>query len=250
MLQQQAKRSANSYLRNARSMFSRQILEKVNVALPSPLPFADVELERHVGSTRYQSTFNAADLLVQAKLELAGSDPDGFAVFLLALGAGLRRGEIDNLQSQQVDFAAGAIRVMPLRHFIPKTDSSEGVVFVDPMLLSELAKVRSACPSPKTLFVIEPNTEARQTRAAQYYRAAATFGRLTAWLRANGVDSSKPLHALRKEFGSILCAAADIHTASRMLRHSNLTTTAAYYVEARRSTVVPIGDMMRKVATA
>ncbi|HRZ94126.1 MAG TPA: hypothetical protein P5022_14570 [Candidatus Paceibacterota bacterium] len=29
-----------------------------------------------------------------------------------------------------------------------------------------------------------------------------------------------------------------------MLRHSNLGTTAAYYVDARRTAVVPLGDML------
>ena len=35
---------------------------------------------------------------------------------------------------------------------------------------------------------------------------------MTAWLRAQGVEGDRPLHTLRKEFGSIICAAADIHT--------------------------------------
>jgi len=53
------------------------------------------------------------------------------------------------------------------------------------------------------------------------------------------------LHTLRKEFGSIICAAADIHTASRQLRHSNLSTTAAYYADNRRRVTVPVLEMLK-----
>ncbi len=240
--QQRAKRTANSYIRNARALFTEESLARLPFKLSKPLPFDGVRLERNVGSTRYVSTFNASELVAQAREELREKDPDAYMAILLALVAGLRRAEIDALQYQQIDFAQGLIRVMPLRHAL-KTESSEGVVFVDPALLSELAAIRATRP-PASLYVVAPEVEARPTRAAQYYRSQKALARATAWLRRHGVNGRTPLHQCRKEFGSILAQRADINVASRMLRHSNLGTTAAYYVDARRTAVVPLGDML------
>lgn len=67
---------------------------------------------------------------------------------------------------------------------------------------------------------------------------------MTTWLRAHGVSEDKPLHSLRKEFGSIICAAADIHAASRQLRHSSLATTAAFYTDSRKRVTVPVAQLL------
>jgi len=42
----------------------------------------------------------------------------------------------------------------------------------------------------------------------------------------------------------MICASADIHTASRQLRHANLATTAAYYTDHRRRATVPVADIL------
>jgi integrase len=71
---------------------------------------------------------------------------------------------------------------------------------------------------------------------------------VTTWLRAHGVTGDRPLHTLRKEFGSIICAAADIYTASRQLRHKQLGTTAAHYTDHRRRDTVPVGGLLAVAA--
>jgi integrase len=241
---QRTKRSANSFLRNAKALFGRRVLKslaKKGVTLPSPLPFDGLEMEDKTGSTQYVSTINAAKLLQAARAKLRAKDRDAYAVVLLALGAGLRRGEIDALQWQQVDFDKSEIRVMNSADFTAKTDESEGRVYVDSDLLAELKPLRAGASS---LFVVETRTPMRTHTSAQFYRCDETFDRVTKWLRANGVLANKPLHLLRKEFGSIINEQADIHTASRQLRHSNLSTTANYYADHRRRSVVAVGAML------
>lgn len=240
---QRARRSVNSFIRNARALFSRRILKRlgeVNVTLPSPRPFEGVELERQ-GSTRYVSTIDARQLLVDARAELAESKPEVWKVVLLALGAGLRRSEIDMLQWRQIDFTRGQIRVMTTEEFETKTDDSNGVVFVDPGLLAELKRLRDLT---RGSFVVQPETKPDKERRGRFYRCDDTLTEVTAWLRAAGVSGSKPLHTLRKEFGSLICESADIFTASRQLRHSNIGTTAAFYTDHRKRAVVAVGDML------
>lgn len=242
LLTARAKNSSNSYLRNARALFSPEVLAQLKgETLPAPLPFDGVKLEKKPNS-RYFSTIDAAALLREARQELAESDPEAWKVVLLALGAGLRRGEIDALCRSQIDFEKGLLRVMTSEHFEAKTEDSIGEVFVDPELLAGLKPLLKE----GSLFVIEPDTQARPNRKGQFYRCGATFARVTSWLRGKGVLTHKPLHTLRKEFGSIITANADIHTASRQLRHSNIGTTAAYYADSRRRAVVPIAVMLNE----
>ena len=60
---------------------------------------------------KYQSKLDPAVLLQAARKGLSGSDPEAFKALLLAVGAGLRRGEIDRLLWRQIDFNAGVIHV-------------------------------------------------------------------------------------------------------------------------------------------
>jgi integrase len=58
------------------------------------------------------------------------------------------------------------------------------------------------------------------------------------------VNAHKPLHTLRKEFGSIINEAADLYTASKALRHSSLSVTAGVYVDSRKRVAPDIGAML------
>lgn len=249
-----ATRSVNSYLRNARALFSRRIIEALrtrHVTLPEPLPFAGLRLDAKLGSTRYRSTVDAAALLRAARADLAERDPDAYAVILLALGAGLRRSEIDALQWQAVMPERGIVRVQTTAQRRTKSAESEGDVVCDAGLFAELARTRR--PS-STLYVIEPDTDHRPSQAAQFYRAADSFRRVTAWLRANGVAGDRPLHTLRKEFGSAVADAGDIHQAMLQLRHAQISTTEAFYADRRNRATVGVaailGDAQRQAVPA
>jgi integrase len=233
----------NYYIRNARSLFGKKVQKKFReLGLPAfENPFSGVELEKQ-GSTRYISTIRANELLVKAKKDLRKKDPDAWKVILCALGAGLRRAEIDGLHLDQLDLTKACVRVIDHEHFEAKTEDSIGEVQVDPSLIEELMEGMDG-NSP---FVIESDTPpAEGTRAPGYYRCNNTFGRVTEWLRNHGINSDRPIHVLRKEFGSIINAQADIFTAMTQLRHSNIGTTAAFYADNRRTSTVRLSDLMK-----
>jgi hypothetical protein len=56
-----------------------------------------------------------------------------------------------------------------------------------------------------------------------------------AWLRAHGVESSKPIHTLRKEIGSVIASEHGIFEASRYLRHSDIRITSAIYADKKKA---------------
>src|SRR5262249_44641662 len=122
-------------------------------------------------------------------------------IFLLATMAGLRRNEIDKLLWSAFRWKDGIIRIEATEHFAPKSADGAGDVPVDKELL---AMCRGWHAKATGEFVVEADAEPRSATTYAHYRAQPDFDALTAWLRANGVPALKPLHELRKEFGSQL----------------------------------------------
>jgi hypothetical protein len=239
--QRSAKVSVNTYLRCARSLFAPKVLKHLNLELPDSVPFAGVTFEPKP-SSKYRSTFDIVQLVGVAKEELAQNDREAYKVFLLAVMVGLRRKEIDLLEWTSFRWKEGIIRIEPTRYFSAKSEDSYSDIAVDPELLGLFRQYKATASGP---FVIESEASpARSKTVYRYYRCKAVFVSLLGWLRAHGVDALKPLHALRKEFGSVICASYGIHAASRALRYSALAVTDQYYTDARKRTSIGLGHLL------
>ena len=77
-------------------------------------------------------------------------------------------------------------------------------------------------------------------RPYAHYRCAPTFDKLIAWLRSKGVTGEKPLHTLRKEFGSLIAQKFGIFAAQQMLGHSDITTTSQHYIEVKEKPILSL----------
>lgn len=240
--QRSARISCNSALRQARALFSRKVMKFISgVTLPDPLPFTGAEFYPRE-SMRYQSKLEPAVLLQLAREQLS-EDPEAFKALLLALGAGLRRGEIDRLLWRQVDFNAGVIHVETTEAGGLKTEDSAGDVPIDSAMISLLRGFRARTQGQ---FVIEEGIGFTASRPwGQRYRCEDVLYRLTQWLRKNGVEGAKPLHTLRKEAGSIIATKAGIHAASRFLRHADIQVTSMHYADHKERVTVDIGALLQ-----
>ena len=234
--------SCNSTIRQARSLFAAKIIRYLpDLRLPQPAPFEGVEFYPRQ-STKYFSRIDAKVLLQKAEQELRAADPPAFLAMLLALGAGLRRREVDSLCWHQVDFERKLIRIEATDKAQLKTADSRGEVFIDGSLSAVLRQFHKASTSE---FVVEcEGKEGGATSWGQRYRADAVFGRGNAWLRANGVEAQKPLHELRKELGALVTSEHGIYAASRILRHGDVSTTARHYADLKTRPVVDIGGWL------
>jgi integrase len=190
---------------------------------------------------RYRSSFDAQKLIANAKNELALAEPEMFKAFLLAIMTGLRRSEIDKLEWRAFDWQNLKIRVEPTEHLALKSEDASADVDLDP----QLTKVLQEFYARRTgTFVIESPRPSRVGTSYLAYRCGPIFKRLATWLRAHGVASSKPLHCLRKEYGSLVCQKHGIFAASRALRHSDISVTAAHYVEPRAKATTGLGSLL------
>src|SRR6266545_2660558 len=78
-----------------------------------------------------------------------------------------------------------------------------------------------------------------------YYRCGPIFDRLNEWLRSKGVKANKPLHEMRKEIGSQICAQAGIYAASVALRHSSINLTREFYIDKKQPAFLAISKLIK-----
>jgi integrase len=234
--------SCNSTLRRARSLFGKKIVRFVpQIRLPDPKPFDGVEFFPRQ-SSKYFSRIDAKALLREARNELAESDAPAFLAMLLAISAGLRKGEIDTLCWHQVDFARGVIRVENTETASLKSADSRGEVPIDASVVAMLRGFRARAAGA---FVIEGGQGSSGRKMwGRNYRVQGVFDRVTAWLRAHGVTAKKPLHELRKELGALITAEHGIYAASRVLRHADVSTTARHYTDLKTRPTIAVGDWL------
>jgi integrase len=232
--------SATALIRNARALFSEKAraYALTSAKLPEPAPFEGAKLEKR-GSTRYQSKIDAPTLIAEARAELTG---EPFKIFCLGLLCGLRKKEIDALLWSQVDLRSGQIRIEATEHFQPKSEESIGAVDLDKELV---ALLRSWKMKAEGAFVIESNRPPRYAKSRANYRAAIHFAALYKWLRVKGITARKPLHELRKELGAVLASHQGIFAAQRVLRHAQISTTAAYYTDKKLRITAGLGALLQ-----
>jgi len=223
-----AERSAASYLRCARSLFTHDVMSLLNVKVPAN-PFKGVKL-KDPGPQRYHSEVNPEWLLACAGRELREKQPQHYLALFLCLWAGLRRKEADLLLWDQVDFKEGHIHVRRTAYFEPKTEESQRMIDLAPEAIDV---VRSYKKGSQSEFVLD-GSEANPSATYDYYRCDCLWRDLNAWLRGKGVRHRKAIHALRKESGSLIASAFGIEAARQHLGHRDIRTTSAHYVDKKK----------------
>jgi integrase len=244
--QRTAKISVNSLMRRAKSLFAPDAAKHLrSVVLPSPLPFEGVAFEPRV-SQRYRSAIDVEALIAAAREELALDAPEEFKVFILALFAGLRRGEIDKLAWDAFHFDKSFLRIQATKYFAPKSEDSIGDVPLEPELVELFRGFKAKATGE---FVIESPNIPRLEATYENYRCQAVFESLISWLRHKGVKTKTPLHTLRKEYGSLLNQKFGIHAASLGLRHASLAVTTLHYVDSRPQATTGLGGLLTGTVT-
>ena len=236
-----ARVSVNSLIRQAKCLFSPKITRHLELELPDPLPFHGIEFEPRP-SLKYRSRFDVRKVIQAAVKELSETQPELFKIFLLAVMVGLRRKEIDLLEWESFLWDASVIRIEETKYFHPKSQDSVGDVPVDAEAMEIFRGYRARSKGP---FVIESGTRPESHIAYEYYRCDKHFEKLTTWLRKKGVHADKPLHTLRKEYGSQICARHGIHAASRALRHSDIRVTNEYYADSKARVTPGMGHLLK-----
>ncbi len=240
--------TVNSLVRNAKALLSKKVrsfIEK-ELVLPSPLFFDGVTSEPEP-SLRYRSMFDGKEVLKAGQLELLSVDPEAFKLLLLTLVCGLRRSEADSLMWNQFNFEKRVLSIADNEHKALKSKDSAGDIDLDPESSEIFRKFMTAANGK---FVLEAHgggeSDAAAKRKSRGYRCDSTHKFLLKWLRSKGVSGLRPMHALRKEIGSIIASRDGIWQASRYLRHSDIGITSRLYADKKHPVTAGIGGWMDK----
>jgi integrase len=183
-------------------------------------------------------------LLRAAENELSKEQPESYLIFLLAIGAGLRRDEIDTLTWDQVIDERLTIRVETNAYTEAKSPESEEEVDVDPKIMEALRSYK--IEHSKSVFVLNSRVQPKPSVSSyHHYRCTRHFNNLIKWLREKGIKNRHPIHAMRKEFGSHIAKEKGIYAASVQLRHANIGITRDHYLDKKERATFPIGQMLQ-----
>jgi integrase len=157
-------------------------------------------------------------------------DPPNALIVLMALGIGMRRSEIEAATpewfSRQQDKVL--VHIREEKHFQPKTGES-GVVPIAISLYDTLLRLRGE--SESSYFVA---SDSEKTGAGRIWERVRVVNR---WLKEKGLNNRKPLHALRKECGSLVAKSMGILEASKVLRNTPQVCAIHYAGIAELNTV-------------
>lgn len=157
--------------------------------------------------------------------------PEAFRAILLGIGLGLRANEIDKARWAWIKRnpdGRDVIEIAEEDDFRPKGGTMR-VVPVDRTVLRALLESRDEV-SP---YIIGGQASPSVQKNGFGYRCREVLRVANDWLRIRGVESESvrgnPLHALRKEFGSVVATGFGLFAAQKLLGHSSPMVTAKYY---------------------
>lgn len=228
LLEDRAKTSARSTLRQARSVFSKWAQENYRaLKLPDLTPFLQASAGR--APTKYYAMppTELRERTIAAGRELRKSDPELYTAFLLCYDLALRAGEAQAAQWDWIRTDTDGRRyldVITRADFRPK--GRERSVPIGVETWTELQASRR--PGDPCILPGGNKTARRQL----------VTGKLAAWMRAQGWDARtypKAAHELRKLMGSRWYTDRGAEVAQTWLGHKDIATTCRYYATLDRS---------------
>lgn len=232
-----AKRTANSTMRQAKSIFARPMMRQYRnhfKIMPDMSAFLEMEYLRapHPG-------FKAVspDVLQRAVDACKAAGPAYHISVLLSLFAGLRYSEIRNARWDWI------------------TEREDGSALVQ--VPSEFAKSKKGRTVPISADVLadlkvyqRPNWPYVSPKCRYHFS-----GELTAVLKKAGITSRKACHEMRKQFGAMIATRSGLYAAQKLLGHSSPTLTSQIYADLTSmpeplATTAALGLVSRKTPPA
>src|SRR5258708_37265791 len=127
---------------------------------------------------KYRSEIDVVKLIKAAKAELPGSLPEAYKVFLLAVGAGLRKKKIDLLEWSSFRGEENVIRIEATRYFHPKSEDSIADLPVDREVMALFQPYYARAKGPVMIKSRRPPLPPKQR---QYCRCEPSFEQVNVW---------------------------------------------------------------------
>jgi hypothetical protein len=226
---QSAMRSGNSVIRQARALFGPELLQyyriEAELELPDLAPFRTASPFKGVVKKDYQQPDDGLIARTFEELEKTrDTHPDRYKVCWLALGFGLRKGEIAAARTDWLVAVGGRIH-LELRSVIQKNGTESPVtkngqanprIPISNGAWERLQRVKSW---PGGHFI----------GGCKSYRIDDVFRETNEWLRSLGWETQKGIHELRAYAGCQVIMRDGLLAGSQWLRHERVETTQKFY---------------------
>ncbi len=190
----------------------------------------DTKLTQYV--RRYKKAHEGREPGRWVPIDFREPHPDAYAALLLAFGCGLRANECDKARWTWLKKDGQGncfIEVAKEADFRPKGESSR-LIKIPHDLHDALHSTRS---DTGPYILGGPASTESSEQGGGLYRRPNTFRVVNQWLRNRGVEAGnkygKPLHRLRKQFGSEVATSFGLFQAQKLLGHASPTITARHY---------------------
>lgn len=220
------KRSANSILNQARSVFSLLTVEQLRRAglrLPDLEPFLTACKTFRFKSCSKEDYRPPTDAVIAATLAAwrasAATDHNLYNAIWLALSCGLRASEIQQVRWEWITVQDGAPLLLATAGTFKDGTGTLRVRPIDPFWNEGLANLQPATPVLSGPILAGTATELNTD----------VWRRVSALMRTAGWRTQKAAHALRALSGSWVAARWGIYTAQQWLRHSSVMVTETNY---------------------
>ncbi len=217
------------------TVFLSWLKDEKQVDIPNPL-LANIPPVRQPEPFYAWGDAQLATLKQSARETLCKSEPNGYVLFLLCLGAALRRSEATFLRWE--DITDVGVRVTWRSSRRVKSGTSARTIPLNPKLLEEIRSFKGDAKA--TDYVIPDgviHNRPRTKYGAPQLRAERVCERLMIWLRENGIGVRNPMHHLRRLCGSRWEQEFGLRQASYWLGHADIIVTSRHYVGLRPEAV-------------
>lgn len=212
------KRSANSILRQARSVFStgaRSLYRDNGLLLPDLRAWLDEPGYPRVTKDDYNPPDDS--LIAKTFAEFTAfknTDLNAYIAICLACGAGLRKGEIARVRRNSFVTRDGIV-------YVTGIPQKKGGLLDVPILEDWYQRIVAVIPPGATDDYLLTGHETE--------RSEWTFRRIAEWMRALGWKTQKAIHEFRAYVGSKVADEHGIGAASQFLRHADPSITKRAY---------------------
>ena len=189
-----AKRSVNSYINFARSIFGKDFLPLYEgLGLPDLAELRGVKLYRKTGDTRFKQIPPSVLLTMENEIRAMREErPDWYLAFYFMRELGMRREEVTEARLEWIQESSEGMEMAITKRAYYTPKGTEGFLLISPELMQDIRELTDA---RKPLdYLIPANTDCN--------REKSIHRKMSKWVRKHlgrGRRSNKTLHELRKQ---------------------------------------------------
>jgi integrase len=234
--------SVSTDLRSGAAMFTAEAMKYYEAANWTVInPFAGIRAPQpEIKPFEGYPLESIRRLIADAKIELKGKDDPAYAVFLLALCAGLRAQEAAWVQRSHLRPNGVFVESDPEAHVTKNTKSR--FVPLPPSVVAELQAIGGEGP-----FFLADAERPNGNKKVGHKRGYRVLKRLSVWLASKGITYERPIHFLRKVFGSVVATRHGLFAARDYLGHGSVVVTERHYAALLEK---PVVDLMAESSAA